>query len=147
MTMTKELMMTAEELRALPSVTGELYYPDGETELPDDLTLTIATDLDGVEITYFADGWDDVMVLGPLENTPELSRQLIRYDYRDISADGRQWVNDLRGEDGFPRIDNLCEMTSDERDTLAAYLRDADSSLSGDDMDFSSGVADEIDSL
>lgn len=59
------------------------------------------------------------------------------------------WINDLRDaspESRFPDI-NPRNMTEDERDALAAYLRDDDGSLSEEGMEFSREVADEVDSL
>lgn len=67
--------------------------------------------------------------------------------YRDISADGQTWINDLRGSDpGFPDVDPA-RMTAEERDTLATYLRADDPSLTDDAQGLSSDVADEIEAL
>lgn len=73
----------------------------------------------------------------------------MKYNYSGISSNGQSWIDDLKRhapETGFPDLDPS-DMTESERDTLAAYLRDDDGSLSESDMDFSSEVADEIEAL
>lgn len=57
------------------------------------------------------------------------------------------WITDCKNCDtGFPDIDPS-NMTGEERDILASYLRFDDGSLSDRDMKFSRHVADIVDAL
>lgn len=70
----------------------------------------------------------------------------LTYNYKDLSYEGRSWINDLRRADdetGFPAI-NPERMTEADRDRLADYLEFDDGSLSESNMEFSRSVAKEV---
>lgn len=134
--------------------TGALDTETGRCRAFADDDLWVATE----EIRFSADGsismvyCDGDPVRCPTQNDmdtlPVGEDMESTYDYRDIGDDGRQWIDRLsRSDSGFPAIDNLCAMSEEERDMLAGYLRAEDPSLSDGDMEFSAGVAEEIESL
>ena len=86
--------------------------------------------------------------MNPTTQTKTRKHQM-KYDYSNISSQGQSWIDDLQrhAEDTrFPEVDPS-NMSAEERDTLANYLRADDGSLSERDQKFSGEVADEIEAL
>lgn len=111
-----------------------------------DLEIEADSHLEACE-KYVADGdWGDE----PKTSWVEVAATEIvepRYDASDVN--GYEFLRDMRNaapESYCPEVD-LANMSAEERDAVCAYLRADDGSLSEEDQEFCTEIADEIEAL